>query len=159
MGAELIHDANDTVDISTQSSTRVGEVSGDCEARYNIRTTRVFTDSLEAGSPLYLRTVFTIGPASGPLFLLKEGGHVTGDRQDRVPQRPSTMTGADFLLAVLALVFSIAGALAVAAVVLMGVRDHTPPTFLMAIAYVASPLGILLLGVLWVRMVMKRRKA
>ena len=84
---------------------------------------------------------------------------MTGDRQDRVPQRPSTMTGADFLLAVLALVFSIAGALAVAAVVLMGVRDHTPPTFLMAIAYVASPLGILLLGVLWVRMVRKRRNA
>ena len=84
---------------------------------------------------------------------------MTEEKPERVPQRASTMSGTDFLLAVLALVFSIAGALAVAAVVLMGVREHTPPTFLMAIAYVASPLGILLLGVLWVRMVMKRRKA
>ena len=84
---------------------------------------------------------------------------MTGGRPDRVPQRSSSMTGTDFLLAVSALVFSVVGALAVAVVVIMGTRDHTPPTFLMAIAYVASPVGILLLGVLWVRLVIRRRKA
>ena len=84
---------------------------------------------------------------------------MTGEKPERVPQRASTMSGTDFLLAVLALLFSVVGALSVAAVVFMGVRDHTPPTFLMACAYIASPVAILLLGVLWVRMVIKRRKA
>lgn len=66
---------------------------------------------------------------------------------------------ADSFLSLTALAVALLGAISVVVVVVMGLQNSTPPTAVMAVAYIAPPVAVLLMVVLWIRTIIKRRNA